>query len=59
MNSFDALSLLDSEGVSSLQFDHLSLNIDAPDTNPALFYATFDGKFIIFLNLTEKLIFFC
>ena len=44
MNSFEALSLMDSENVNTLTFDHSSLQIDAPDTNPALFYATFDGK---------------
>ena len=45
MNSFEALSLMDTENVHTLVFNHSSLQIDSPDTNPALFYATFDGKF--------------
>ena len=47
MNSFEALSLMDSENVTTLVFNHSSLQIDAPDTNPALFYATFDGKLVV------------
>ena len=49
MNSFEALSLMDSENVTTLVFDHSSLQIDAPDTKPDLFYATFDGKFLVLI----------
>ena len=44
MNSFDALSLMDTEAVHTLLFNQESMQIDAPDMNPALFYSTFDGK---------------
>ena len=51
MSTFEAISQLDSEGISFLQTSPESLAIDQGDnqgtaSSPSYFYATFDGKFI-------------
>lgn len=45
MNTFEAISLMDSEGISQLRVapETLHINFD-PEAGLSLFYATFDGK---------------
>lgn len=51
MTTFEAIGLLDSEGISQIQLAHNSLNLDY-DAQAGLsqFYATFDGKTLAVIN---------
>lgn len=45
MTSFEAISMLDAEGIKQLQTDSNTLSLDFdPQAGLTLFYATFDGK---------------
>ena len=47
MTTFEAISLMDSEGISQLQIapETLHINFDS-ETGLSLFYASFDGKLL-------------
>ena len=46
MNTFEAIKLMDSEGISHLQIGKETLSIDYDASSGlSLFYATFDGMF--------------
>ena len=48
MNTFEALSMMDSEGIAQLQLSRDTLQIDYDaSAGTSLFYATFDGKSFI------------
>ena len=44
MSTYEALSLMHSESVDSVELDEASLQIDCQDMDPHLFYTTCDGK---------------
>jgi len=52
MSTFEALSTLDSEGISQLVLAKETLNIDFdPQAGLSLFYATYDGKRDLFYSI--------